>query len=1011
MRFAFLAAVLASCTLAASLPGSAFVRAESPDDATAGPAPSTGVTVAVQFREGDAVRLRGGGFESMSGRDLGALRSTLARARVRGLSRTFSRSEAELDSERSQAQARSGRQLFDLNSFFRVEVRDRADADDLVASLLTLSVVETAYVVPDLAPPPVTPNFQPNQTYLGAPPDAAGVEALWGVAGGRGAGVKIADVETCWQLAHEDLSKVSASKLLVSAGETPICTVFSNDPTGREHGTSVMGEIVGDNNGFGVTGISADADVRLAPVYTTNGYNRPNAIDRAVAALSAGDIILIEQQTAGANGGCNATTQVGCVPVEYLAEEFASISNATAAGIIVVEAAGNGSQNLDAAVYDGKFDRSVRDSGAIIVGAGAPAGGGFGTPRSKLDFSTYGSRVDVQAWGTAIVTTGYGDLQGGADANTWYTEEFGGTSGASPIVTGVAAIVQGIRKADGLPVLTSTQMRTLLRTTGSPQADSATFPAATYPIGPLVNATAAVGAPANDAFAAATAISPLPFSDAQNSENATPDGADASEPVPALCTGVTHVSHTLWYTFTSAANAIVELDTVGSAVDTVLAVYTGAAQNALTGVACNDDIDSGLSNRQSRVTLNAAAGVTYRVQVGSWQNDDGGSLALNATLLAPANDRFADAVTASPLPYRDSRQTQNATFSLPPPEPTPTCVVSAGRSVWYAFTAPADATFVIDTSGSDFDTVLQVYSGTTAAGLSPVACNDDIGAGDRDSRVTFTAEAGSEHRIQVSSYEADPGGALQLLVDYGPPLNDEYAQATTASPLPFEDRQQTRNATFDVPLGEPVPIACLGTRAIGHTVWYTYVAPGNGTYVIDTAGSDFDTVIGVYTGSAPPALAPVDCNDDPSALVRQARLELSLTGGTAYRIQIGSYDTGAGGDLRVRVSANDSDGDGCDDAQEGGTDALFGGARNALDPWDFFDVSVDRRIDLTDTLAVLAKFGAGVEDDGYDPQLDRYAPDTGQMWRTAPAVDGNGIDLTDALVNLASFGHDCTPPA
>ena len=50
-------------------------------------------------------------------------------------------------------------------------------------------------------------------------------------------------------------------------------------------------------------------------------------------------------------------------------------------------------------------------------------------------FSNYGSRVDLSGWGFDVVTTGYGDLQSG-HRDEWYTEIFGGTSGATPIVAG-----------------------------------------------------------------------------------------------------------------------------------------------------------------------------------------------------------------------------------------------------------------------------------------------------------------------------------------------------------------------------------------------------------------------------------------------------------------------------------------------------------------------------------------------------------------------------------------------
>lgn len=105
------------------------------------------------------------------------------------------------------------------------------------------------------------------------------------------------------------------------------------------------------------------------------------------------------------------------------------------------------------------------------------------------------------------------------------------------------------------------------------------------------------------------------------------------------------------------------------------------------------------------------------------------------------------------------------------------------------------------------------------------------------------------------------------------------------------------------------------------------------------------------------------------------------------------------------TSAGDSDGDGCTDAQELGTNPALGGDRNPNDPWDFYDVNGDKRIDLSDVLDILGKYGIEQGFPGYDPKFDRYSPDAAKPYRTAAATDG--IDLTDALVNLESFGHGC----
>ena len=91
-----------------------------------------------------------------------------------------------------------------------------------------------------------------------------------------------------------------------------------------------------------------------------------------------------------------------------------------------------------------------------------------------------------------------------------------------------------------------------------------------------------------------------------------------------------------------------------------------------------------------------------------------------------------------------------------------------------------------------------------------------------------------------------------------------------------------------------------------------------------------------------------------------------------------------------------------------GPDHTLGGQRDLNNFWDFFDVSGDQRIDLTDALLVLASFGASPVDPAYNQNLDRYSPDPSHAWRSATAIDGTGIDLTDALTNLASFGDGCS---
>jgi hypothetical protein len=300
-----------------------------------------------------------------------------------------------------------------------------------------------------------TPSFESYQGYLGPAPGGIDAPAAWR-RGFRGQGVWFADIEGGWNAKHEDLP---GDRITHVAGEE------IKDPSWRAHGTAVLGEVVGRDNGKGVVGIAPDVE----RVFTSSigGIAVADAIDKAARALRAGDVLLIELQRTGPRGRF--------LPVEYWDDVYDAIYAATQRGVVVIEAAGNGNEDLDHKEYKGKLDRKKRDSGAIMIGAGAPLREGF-RDREKLDFSNYGSRVDVQGWGRKVATLDYGDLQSCEDEQQdWrytdrhYTGEFSGTSSASPIVAGAAVILQGIARSRGA-VIPPIELRELLRRTGTPQA-------------------------------------------------------------------------------------------------------------------------------------------------------------------------------------------------------------------------------------------------------------------------------------------------------------------------------------------------------------------------------------------------------------------------------------------------------------------------------------------------------------------------------------------------------------
>lgn len=309
------------------------------------------------------------------------------------------------------------------------------------------------------------------QGYLDPAPLGLDARYAWTLPGGRGENVRICDIEYSWNLTHNDLLDAAANLFIYVKGIYPLPDQIVNEAS-LNHGTAVLGELAAADDGVGITGIAHRAKLGLINPLTSGSIpDVPGALRRATDAMEAGDVIVLEQQSV-LGPRFDPTTGRGLVPIEFEPDIFTAIKAATNKGIIVVESAGNGAENLDRAAYEGKFNRSVRDSGAILVGAGWPEGGvyGQGPDRTRIPESNYGAIVDVQGWGGFITTTGYGDLRHEQGENNWYTINFGATSGATAMVAGAAAVLQSIVKARGQAPLAPAVLRRLLASTGTPQA-------------------------------------------------------------------------------------------------------------------------------------------------------------------------------------------------------------------------------------------------------------------------------------------------------------------------------------------------------------------------------------------------------------------------------------------------------------------------------------------------------------------------------------------------------------
>ncbi len=138
---------------------------------------------------------------------------------------------------------------------------------------------------------------------------------------------------------------------------------------------------------------------------------------------------------------------------------------------------------------------------------------------------------------------------------------------------------------------------------------------------------------------------------------------------------------------------------------------------------------------------------------------------------APANDNFANRITITGGSGATSASNSGASKETGEPNHAGN---AGGRSLWWQWTAPTSVRVTINTFGSDFDTLLAVYTGTSVGGLTAVASNNDMGLSGPglpppvESRVIFDAVAGRVYQIAV---DGNNGSTGRLELNWAPANN------------------------------------------------------------------------------------------------------------------------------------------------------------------------------------------------------------------------------------------------
>ncbi|MCD6118383.1 S8 family serine peptidase [bacterium] len=311
-------------------------------------------------------------------------------------------------------------------------------------------VIRTPSFVPD-DPLYPTGHTQPGQYYL----EMVGAEKAWFATTGSES-VIVADIDTGTDMDHEDL----VNQLWVNSGETPDDGIdndendyvddvhgydfYSSDgdpeddePASGFHGTSTAG-IIGaqGNNGLGIMGSAGgngetgQAGVRLMMLRVGTDHSISLSAEvEAVAYAVLNDAKVINMSFGGESGGS-------------IEQEVMDLS--WQAGVVIVAAAGN----TGAGAAGGQIDWPAAFDSVIAVGATTP-------DDNHASFSKTGPEMELVAPGVSLVTT-----TGENDYTPDVSGDFTGTSAASPVVAGLAALL-----LSNNPAMSNVQVRNRMQIT------------------------------------------------------------------------------------------------------------------------------------------------------------------------------------------------------------------------------------------------------------------------------------------------------------------------------------------------------------------------------------------------------------------------------------------------------------------------------------------------------------------------------------------------------------------
>lgn len=256
-------------------------------------------------------------------------------------------------------------------------------------------------------------------------------------------------------------------------------------------------------------------------------------------------------------------------------------------------------------------------------------------------------------------------------------------------------------------------------------------------------------------------------------------------------------------------------------------------------------------------------------------SDSTGNISNVATFffrLQAANDAFADAIILTGSTGSVTGSNVNATGEDGEPAQS-----SNVDSVWWTWVAPSNGTLVLNTSDSNFYPFLSLFTGSSVDGLTVITRGFDS--------LEHRVESGVTYYIASDGYGSEEG---DFELDYNLTsglVNDDFVNAIALTGTSGTAYGSNIGATEEN--GEP------GQSSETNSVWWTWTAPSDGTLVLDTNGSNYDTYLSLFASSSLASLTTL-AQDDDSGDGSQSRIEYEVQAGTVHYIAVDGYGDNIG---------------------------------------------------------------------------------------------------------------------